>query len=168
MDGERGDEGQQHHRYRAGVLADAELPAGAMLEQLTGLIDKSVLGRDAGGVVARYRMLETVRQYGGERLRGRGETAALRRRHGDHYLRLAEWADRAAPGRDAVVLLDRLREPARVEVLARPRARGWHRIQPGAGHHAVGQRVGGRAAGRQRGGRHPPCWRSAGAGAPAR
>ena len=40
----------------------------------------------------RYRLLETVRQYGLERLAEAGEEAALRTRHRDHFLALAEEA----------------------------------------------------------------------------
>ncbi|MBA3476727.1 MAG: tetratricopeptide repeat protein, partial [Actinobacteria bacterium] len=37
-----------------------------------------------------YRLLETVRQYGAEHLESRGETAAIRRRHADTFLTIAE------------------------------------------------------------------------------
>jgi DNA-binding CsgD family transcriptional regulator/tetratricopeptide (TPR) repeat protein len=51
-----------------------------------------VLASERVGDTVRYRMLETIREYGHERLTGRGEMAALRSRHRDHYLRLAEQA----------------------------------------------------------------------------
>jgi non-specific serine/threonine protein kinase len=73
------------------VCADAGLPPGGLLDLVAGLVEKSVLVRDErpGGV--RYRLLDTVREYGLDRLRatGGGE-AALRRRHLDWYLGLAE------------------------------------------------------------------------------
>ncbi|MEU6432647.1 LuxR C-terminal-related transcriptional regulator, partial [Microbispora sp. NPDC046973] len=40
----------------------------------------------------RYRMLETLREFGRLRLQGPGERRALARRHRDHYLRLVERA----------------------------------------------------------------------------
>ncbi|MGI8312776.1 ATP-binding protein [Saccharopolyspora hattusasensis] len=58
---------------------------------LTGLVDKSLLIMDREAPVARYRMLETIRQYGHERLTG-GEEVVVRRRHRDYYLRLCEEA----------------------------------------------------------------------------
>jgi len=66
-----------------------------VLETVVGLVDKSVLGREDAGGQVRYRLLETVRQYGLERLRaedrnGGDEETALRRRHRDWYAGLAE------------------------------------------------------------------------------
>ena len=55
---------------------------GEVLDLLTGLVDKSLVacGR-SGGPAVRYRLLETVRQYGRERLAESGQDAGLRRRH---------------------------------------------------------------------------------------
>ena len=57
------------------------------------LVDQSVLGREetAGGV--RYRMLDTVREYGAGWLAALGDEARLRRRHRDWYLGLATWCE---------------------------------------------------------------------------
>jgi predicted ATPase/DNA-binding SARP family transcriptional activator len=70
-----------------GKLADAELD-----ELLSSLVDKSLLQPVADGT--RLRMLETIREYGAERLTGRGEVGELRRRHAAHYSALM---DEAAP-----------------------------------------------------------------------
>lgn len=51
------------------------------------LIDKSLVQAGDGG---RYRMLETVRQYAADRLRAAGETEAVRDRHLDYFLAMAE------------------------------------------------------------------------------
>ena len=40
----------------------------------------------------RYRLLESIRQYAQERLEAGGDTAAVRRRHADHYVGVAETA----------------------------------------------------------------------------
>src|SRR6266566_20555 len=66
------------------VCADDRLPAQAVLDLLAALIDKSLVALD-GEVAgdARYRLLDTIRQYAGERLAASGETAQLRRRHRD-------------------------------------------------------------------------------------
>jgi non-specific serine/threonine protein kinase len=91
------------------VCADAELPADTTLHHLAGLIDKSVLDRDTTRAEARYHMLETVREYGGDRLRDRDEAPTLRRRHRDHYLRLAQRAEREWLGPHQVRWVDRIR-----------------------------------------------------------
>ncbi len=62
----------------------------AILDLLTSLVDKSlvVVDEHTGGV--RYRLLETVRQYGIDRLAEAGELASLRDRHREHFVELAE------------------------------------------------------------------------------
>jgi non-specific serine/threonine protein kinase len=74
------------------VCADEELPAGAFQEALAELVDKSIVVREEVDGRTRYRLLETVRQFGLNRLRATGEPeyAALRLRHRDWYLALAE------------------------------------------------------------------------------
>ncbi|WP_327733933.1 ATP-binding protein [Streptomyces nojiriensis] len=67
-----------------------------VLDAVTGLVDKSVLSREGDDLRARYRMLETLRQYGRGRLGERGEAGEVPRRHRDHYRNLvllaeAEW-----------------------------------------------------------------------------
>jgi predicted ATPase len=66
--------------------ADGELGAGEADELLSSLVDKSLLQPVADG--ARLRMLETIREYGAEKLAGRGEVGELRRRHAMHYTAL--------------------------------------------------------------------------------
>ncbi|MEV0840988.1 BTAD domain-containing putative transcriptional regulator [Actinocatenispora sera] len=66
---------------------DPALPSTALLDALTGLVDQSLV--DAGDD-NRYRMLETLRAYGAERLAEAGETRATRAAHLRHYLHLAE------------------------------------------------------------------------------
>jgi non-specific serine/threonine protein kinase len=63
-----------------------------VLDLLTALVDKSlVIAEEQEGAV-RYRLLETVRQYAGEKLEEAGEDAAARDRHAAWYLALAEAA----------------------------------------------------------------------------
>ena len=66
--------------------------AGDVLEVLSSLIDKSLVLMEQRSAEARYRLLETMRQYGQEKLQQAGEVAAVRRRHGDWYVRFAERA----------------------------------------------------------------------------
>jgi predicted ATPase/DNA-binding CsgD family transcriptional regulator len=91
------------------VGAGGEIGAGEVLDLLTRLADKSLV--DVGDELAgetRYRLLETIREYAREKLKAAGEAAALRRRHRDWYLALAERADPELVGRDQAVWMDRL------------------------------------------------------------
>jgi predicted ATPase/DNA-binding SARP family transcriptional activator len=70
------------------------LPAGAVLPTLAGLVAKSLLTRsDAQDDEPRYRMLDTVRAYGLERLAEADEDTATRDASARYYLELAETAD---------------------------------------------------------------------------
>ncbi|MFI5958496.1 BTAD domain-containing putative transcriptional regulator [Cryptosporangium sp. NPDC051539] len=61
------------------VCADnAVLPAGDVLDTLASLVDKSLVEVTDGETPPRYRMLETVRAYGTERLEDAGELDAVR------------------------------------------------------------------------------------------
>jgi predicted ATPase/class 3 adenylate cyclase len=57
-----------------------------LLDLLAGLVDKSMVIADRADGVVRYRLLETLRQYGEERLDDHGDTAPLRDRHLNYYL----------------------------------------------------------------------------------
>jgi len=85
------------------VCAENGLAADDVLDLLSGLVHKSLvlLVGDAtwsGDGEARYRSLETIRQYALERLQASGELEAVRRRHALHYLALAETAERRLVG----------------------------------------------------------------------
>ncbi|MEQ4207518.1 LuxR C-terminal-related transcriptional regulator [Actinopolymorpha sp. B9G3] len=90
------------------VCTDASLPADDLLSVLGGLSDKSILTLDQDAPEARYRMLETIREYGRSRL-GDGESDTLRRRHRDHYLDLAERVESAWFGEAQLDLARNLR-----------------------------------------------------------
>jgi hypothetical protein len=85
-----------------GICADEQLPEADLLDLVAGLVDKSILVCDGQAGSARYRMLETIRVYGRERLLEAGEDTSLGRRHRDWHLQLvararAEWiSDRQA------------------------------------------------------------------------
>jgi non-specific serine/threonine protein kinase len=68
-----------------------------VLDLLTALVDKSLVQYEEQGGEARYRLLETVRQYALDRLLEAGEGEAVREQHGAFCLQLAE-AARAAAG----------------------------------------------------------------------
>ena len=90
------------------VCAGDGLPAARVMDVLGDLVAKSLVQVEATGRTPRYRLLETIRQYGLERLEAAGEEAEARRRQAGHFLTLAE---RAAPHlrrAEAAVWLDRL------------------------------------------------------------
>jgi non-specific serine/threonine protein kinase len=63
------------------VCCDMRLPADTIAGLLGALVDKSVLKRQLRGSGARYWPLDTIRQYGRQRLRELGEEAAVQKRH---------------------------------------------------------------------------------------
>jgi predicted ATPase len=63
-----------------------------VIDLLTSLVDKSLVVLDADSPTGGYRLLETVREYGRERLIESGEADALRTRHRDWYLAFVERA----------------------------------------------------------------------------
>lgn len=67
--------------------------ASDILELLTSLADKSLVLVEEQKGSLRYRMLETVREYGQQKLQESRQTGALRARHADYYLALAEQAE---------------------------------------------------------------------------
>ena len=83
------------------VCASEPLDRGEIFELLTELTDRSMLTAERGGAHVRWRMLETIRQYGTEHLAERGETARIHDRHLRHFAAVAEAAHRAFSGRDA-------------------------------------------------------------------
>jgi len=64
-----------------------------VLDVLSSLIDKSLVLMEERRGEARYRLLETIRQYGQNKLQECAEAAQVRRTHRDWYARLAEQAE---------------------------------------------------------------------------
>src|SRR5205823_4887098 len=74
-------------------------PAGVgfeTLDHLARLIDESLVVASCQDNEVRYRLLETIRAYAGERLAGAGEVAAAERRHRDFFLGLGDEWNRTA------------------------------------------------------------------------
>jgi predicted ATPase/DNA-binding CsgD family transcriptional regulator len=72
--------------------SDEELQQSEMLDLLSRLVDKSLVLVGERDGESRYRLLETIRQYGREKLERSGEAAEVRRRHAGFMLELAEEA----------------------------------------------------------------------------
>jgi predicted ATPase/class 3 adenylate cyclase/DNA-binding CsgD family transcriptional regulator len=65
-----------------------------VLDQLTLLVDKSLVVAESVSGRTRYKLLETVRQYALEKLGESGEAEAVRTRHRDYYMKLAAALDK--------------------------------------------------------------------------
>ncbi|TQK50757.1 putative ATPase [Streptomyces sp. SLBN-118] len=72
------------------VCCGEGIERGAVFDLVAGLVDKSVVGCEESGGRMRYRLLETLRQYGQDLLAASGRQPALRRRHRDWYQHLVK------------------------------------------------------------------------------
>ncbi|MFI7445808.1 ATP-binding protein [Nonomuraea indica] len=81
-----------------------------IVDLVIGLVDKSVLISEGYGRTVRYRLLETIRQYGRDRLRESGDEVWVRRRHRDWYRELAMDAEREWCGSTQMEWFARLRQ----------------------------------------------------------
>ncbi len=104
------------------VAGSGEVERYQVLDQLTLLVDKSLVVADDSGGRTRYRLLETVRQYALEKLGESGEADAVRSRHRDHYTALAALLDAPAGGD-----YEQRLEQADIEIDNLRAAFGWSR-----------------------------------------
>jgi predicted ATPase/class 3 adenylate cyclase len=85
------------------VCGTDPLSGGEVFEVLAGLVAKSLVVPQRDGPITRYRLLETIREYGEDRLAEYGETDYLRHGHAEYYCQLA------------AVLADRLDGPEQLD-----------------------------------------------------
>jgi non-specific serine/threonine protein kinase len=91
------------------VCAGGEIQLDDVLDLLSQLASKSlVMAERKPGEEARYRLLETIREYAGEKLVEAGEETAVRDRHLDYFVKLAEEAEPQLFRPDQVFWLNRL------------------------------------------------------------
>src|SRR6266851_3180333 len=76
------------------VCAGGAIVPGQVLDEIQGLVDKSLLAVERRAGATRFRMLDFVRQYAAERLAAAGEGVPLADRHRAYFRELAERADR--------------------------------------------------------------------------
>ncbi|MFM1723735.1 MULTISPECIES: ATP-binding protein [Rhodococcus] len=105
----------------------------SMLDLVASLVDKSILTVEKSATGVRYGMLETLRDYGQEKLEEAGECRPVRSRHRDWYLGLAERSRAEWIGP---------RQPELIARLTRERANlrdalEFSVAEPGAGEYAV-------------------------------
>jgi predicted ATPase/DNA-binding CsgD family transcriptional regulator len=91
------------------VCADEVLAREDVLPALAGLAERSLLASEHHGGRVRYRMLETIREYGAARLAELDDPESVRRRHRDYFQRLAHDAATNWLGPDELRWLERIR-----------------------------------------------------------
>ena len=106
----------------AQAVAGGDVERFQILDQLTLLVDKSLLVAEDSRDETRYRLLETVRQYAQEKLGDSREGNDARTRHRDHYTAMAALLD--AP---AAVEYERRIEWAETEIDNLRAAFAWSR-----------------------------------------
>ncbi len=73
------------------MCTDELVPASAILDTVAALVDKSLVVREPEALgQARFRMLDTVREYAAEKLALAGEATQIQHRFRDHTLAVAE------------------------------------------------------------------------------
>jgi predicted ATPase len=82
------------------VCADDRIPASDISDLLARLVDKSVLVADCRGLQARFTILQTLGEYGAERLADAGEGEIFRARHRQCFTALAGRSYSAFKGED--------------------------------------------------------------------
>ncbi|MGA8545391.1 MAG: LuxR family transcriptional regulator [Mycobacterium sp.] len=82
------------------VACDGDVERYQVLDQISLLVDKSLVVAETNGGATRYRLLETVRQYALEKLSESGNGDDVRNRHCDHYVAIAGQLDDPADASD--------------------------------------------------------------------
>ncbi|MFC7449196.1 ATP-binding protein [Rhodococcus daqingensis] len=90
-----------------GICA-GDLSPDELRDVLSSLVDKSILIREEPGTVVRYRLLETLRDYGKEKLTESGAHDGVRRRHRAWYAQLVHAAELQWVGPDQAAWIARL------------------------------------------------------------
>ncbi|MGW4485371.1 ATP-binding protein [Amycolatopsis sp. NPDC004368] len=74
------------------VCPDGDIETGDVLGLVAALVDKSIVVTAPDRSPTRFRLLQTIREYGRQKLADAGAEAALADRHSDHFHRLAKRA----------------------------------------------------------------------------
>jgi predicted ATPase/tetratricopeptide (TPR) repeat protein len=91
------------------VVGDDALPAGAVLDTIGRLVERSMIVAEPGPTT-RYRMLEILREYAAEQLSAAGEVEELADRHARYFRQVAEQAEVELRGHGQREILRVLRE----------------------------------------------------------
>lgn len=91
--------------FPSGATPEAAERLGGSMDLLAALVDKSLIQLVEG---PRYRMLETIREFGLERLAESGRIADVRAAHAAYFLELAETAEPYLRGSEQLIWMRRL------------------------------------------------------------
>lgn len=91
------------------VCSGDNLPGERIMDLVSSLVEKSILLSVDTPSGHRYRLIDTLRQYGEEWLEKLGETGRIRERHRDYYLQLAKRSEDAWSGARQVYWYVRMR-----------------------------------------------------------
>jgi tetratricopeptide (TPR) repeat protein len=80
------------------ICSDETVSAAQVLDLVEHLVDRSLVDAERTDAVLRYRLLESIRQYGNERLAHSGDADAVRMRHRDYFASFAARAQRGLWG----------------------------------------------------------------------
>ncbi|MBI4728413.1 MAG: tetratricopeptide repeat protein [Acidobacteria bacterium] len=92
------------------ICEGGAVPAGGSLDLIAGLAGKSLVVAEERHGRARYRLLETVRQYADEKLRESADESETRDRHLGWFIRLAERGHEELVGPSQAAWIDRLHD----------------------------------------------------------
>lgn len=88
------------------ICSDDKTNKSEILDLLSQLIEKSIIGYD--DMIARYKMLETIKEYGEEKLKPECESTKIFSRHLDYFTEFSESAEPVIELREGVIWLERL------------------------------------------------------------
>jgi predicted ATPase/class 3 adenylate cyclase len=92
------------------VCSGGEVEDWEILDLLSHLVDKSLVISEELNANARYRILESIRQYSRDRLLDAEEASTLGEKHFHHYLEMAEIAEPGLQGPDQKLWLEHLEQ----------------------------------------------------------
>jgi predicted ATPase/DNA-binding SARP family transcriptional activator len=75
------------------VVEALGVPRGAVLDTMARLVDRSLVSVDGGAGAVRYRLLDSIRAYAGDRLREAGQTEVAAAAHAEWYAETASWCE---------------------------------------------------------------------------
>ncbi|MEO3800420.1 ATPase [Nonomuraea sp. B1E8] len=92
------------------VCSDERLPSEDITDLVTGLVEKSILLIRSNHAGVRYKLIDTLAEYGEEWLAKLGQAEQMRRRHLDYYLSLAQRGEDAWSGPRQIYWFVRMRQ----------------------------------------------------------
>ncbi|MGW0808060.1 ATP-binding protein [Nonomuraea sp. NPDC002799] len=92
------------------VCSDGRLPSEDITDLVTGLVEKSILLIRSDHAGVRYKLIDTLAEYGEEWLDKLGQSAQMRQRHLEYYLSLAQRSEDAWSGPRQIYWFVRMRQ----------------------------------------------------------